>query len=63
MPKERSDCPRTSVVDEIAGGNHAQFGDYGEQPGDSPATMSAEQQWDRASSAAQELVDRIEARR
>lgn len=28
----------------IAGGNHAQFGDYGEQPGDTPATISAEEQ-------------------
>ena len=29
----------------IAGGNHAQFGDYGPQPGDNEATISAEQQW------------------
>ncbi|MCQ2425113.1 MAG: alpha/beta hydrolase [Lachnospiraceae bacterium] len=28
----------------IAGGNHAQFGDYGEQPGDTAATISAEDQ-------------------
>lgn len=28
----------------IEGGNHAQFGDYGPQPGDHPATISAENQ-------------------
>lgn len=30
----------------IDGGNHAQFGDYGPQPGDHPATMSAQEQQD-----------------
>jgi len=54
--------PPDVVLDWIEGGNHAQFGDYGEQPGDSPATISAEQQWDRASMAAEELLERIEAR-
>lgn len=34
----------------IVGGNHAQFGDYGEQPGDTPATISADEQ--RAQTAA-----------
>lgn len=29
----------------IQGGNHGQFGDYGPQPGDKPATISAESQW------------------
>ena len=29
----------------IQGGNHAQFADYGPQPGDNPATISAESQW------------------
>jgi hypothetical protein len=28
----------------IEGGNHAQFGDYGSQPGDNPATISAADQ-------------------
>lgn len=35
----------------IEGGNHAQFGDYGLQPGDGKANMSPQQQWDLASSA------------
>ena len=29
---------------EIEGGNHAQFGNYGPQKGDLPATISAEEQ-------------------
>ncbi len=29
----------------IQGGNHAQFADYGSQPGDNPATISPESQW------------------
>lgn len=32
----------------IEGGNHAQFGSYGPQPGDRPATISAEEQWREA---------------
>ena len=32
----------------IDGGNHAQFGNYGEQKGDPPATISTEDQQDIA---------------
>ncbi|GAB4397994.1 MAG: alpha/beta hydrolase [Anaerolineales bacterium] len=35
----------------IQGGNHAQFGDYGPQPGDKPATISYESQWQQATDA------------
>ena len=34
----------TENVVEIQGGNHAQFGNYGSQKGDPPATISAEEQ-------------------
>ena len=34
----------TENVVEIQGGNHAQFGNYGPQKGDAPATISAEEQ-------------------
>ena len=34
----------TENVVEIQGGNHAQFGNYGPQEGDLPATISAEEQ-------------------
>lgn len=40
----RSLMPKTYVEHEIAGGNHAQYGDYGVQDGDGTATISAEQQ-------------------
>lgn len=32
----------------IEGGNHAQFGSYGLQAGDNPASISAEEQWNQA---------------
>lgn len=40
----RSRLPRGTVFEWIQGGNHAQFGDYGEQPGDSPARLNAAEQ-------------------
>lgn len=36
--------PDGSDAVRIEGGNHAQWGDYGEQPGDSPATITPEEQ-------------------
>jgi len=36
--------PPTTRFVPIEGGNHAQFGDYGPQRGDNPATISAEEQ-------------------
>lgn len=44
---------------EIAGGNHAQFGDYGEQPGDSPATIAPQEQWRLVTLATDSLIDRM----
>ncbi len=35
----------------IEGGNHAQFGDYGEQKGDNPARISPDDQWGQIISA------------
>ena len=35
----------------IQGANHAQFADYGLQPGDNPATISAESQWQQTTDA------------
>jgi len=35
----------------IQGGNHAQFADYGPQPGDNPATISTESQWQQVTDA------------
>jgi hypothetical protein len=36
--------PETTLWAAIEGGNHAQFGWYGDQPGDNPATISREEQ-------------------
>jgi hypothetical protein len=35
----------------LQGGNHAQFADYGPQPGDNPATISTESQWQQVTDA------------
>lgn len=43
--------PRETRYIAIQGGNHAQFGDYGEQPGDNPATISADDQLYEAADA------------
>lgn len=40
----RSNLPANTTEIEIPGGNHAQFGLYGEQDGDGEATISAEEQ-------------------
>lgn len=40
----RENLPESTLWVAIDGGNHAQFGWYGEQPGDNPASISREQQ-------------------
>ncbi len=40
----------------IEGGNHGQFGDYGPQPGDHPATISPEAQWQQTADATVEFL-------
>lgn len=50
----------TENVVEIQGGNHAQFGNYGPQKGDLPATISAEEQQNQTVDAIQTF---LEARR
>lgn len=45
--------PSSAVFVPLEGGNHAQFGSYGPQPGDRPASMTAEdQQWETATQIA-----------
>ncbi len=44
---------------EIAGGNHAQFGSYGVQPGDGTAQISAEAQQEQAAQAVMDLLAEI----
>jgi hypothetical protein len=40
----------------IRGGNHAQFGDYGLQPGDHRATISAQEQWQQTTEATVQFI-------
>jgi dienelactone hydrolase len=42
------------------GGNHAQFGSYGFQPGDNAATISAEEQWSQITAATVEFLNGLE---
>ena len=48
----------TENVVEIQGGNHAQFGNYGTQKGDLPATISAEEQQAQAVAAISNFIAR-----
>lgn len=43
----------------IKGGNHAQFGDYGLQPGDGVAEISPMQQWDQVITATSTFLHKI----
>ena len=46
---------------EIGGGNHAQYGWYGEQPGDGPATISRPQQQEQIVAATAEFLEVLTA--
>lgn len=52
--------PDTAFV-EIAGGNHAQFGNYGAQSGDRPAKISATEQQAQVVAATLALLERLSA--
>jgi len=43
----------------IEGGNHAQFGSYGPQPGDRPATISYEEQWQQATDITVQFLESL----
>jgi dienelactone hydrolase len=40
----------------IAGGNHGQFGSYGPQAGDNPASIAPEEQWAQTAEATARLL-------
>ncbi len=54
--------PRDTIVWDIQGGNHAGFGDYGPQPGDSPATITNYEQIDVTVAQTIRLLERLGAR-
>jgi len=51
--------PADTAWTQIAGGNHAQFGWYGAQPGDNPASLSPAEQQAQIVSATLALLERI----
>jgi hypothetical protein len=52
--------PPGTIRQVIEGGNHAQFGNYGPQPGDGVATISAEDQQAQATNLTVRLVRAVE---
>jgi hypothetical protein len=57
LAKSKLQLPPQTTYVEIAGGNHAQFGWYGPQAGDNPATMSPEEQLVQTFNAAKALLE------
>ena len=51
--------PASTTFVEIIGGNHAQFGSYGDQSGDNAAEISVDEQIEQAANASLELLDKI----
>jgi hypothetical protein len=51
--------PKDTIRVEIQGGNHSQFGWYGNQPGDNPATISREEQQEQIVFATVQLLEKI----
>ncbi len=54
----RSNLPPSTAIVQIDGGNHSQFGSYGFQPGDWPASISRAQQQRRIADAIVETLSR-----
>jgi dienelactone hydrolase len=52
--------PPGTILEVIQGGNHAQFGNYGPQPGDGTATISSEEQQREAADLTVRLLRAVE---
>ena len=52
--------PNDATFVEIDGGNHAQFGDYGEQNGDFPATIDLQTQIEQTVQFTLELLENVD---
>jgi hypothetical protein len=55
----KSLLPADTTWIKIDGGSHAQFGDYGLQPGDGQAKIGPQQQWDQVTSATVKFLLKI----
>jgi hypothetical protein len=51
--------PAGTIFVVIEGGNHGQFGDYGPQPGDKPATISPQEQWRQTTEATVQFIQML----
>lgn len=60
LEASRALLPASSAFLLVDGGNHAQFGDYGSQSGDNPATISPESQWEQTTRLIVELLQSLE---
>jgi pimeloyl-ACP methyl ester carboxylesterase len=56
----RANLPANTRWVEIAGGNHAQFGWYGDQPGDGQAAISRPEQQEQVIAAMTEMLEMLE---
>lgn len=59
IEKARKLLPANTVYVPITGGNHGQFGAYGSQPGDNPAEISSEEQWQQTVTATVQMLQLI----
>lgn len=59
IEKSKLNLPKETTFIEIEGANHAQFGDYGEQSGDSKASISQREQIETTAKSTIELLESI----
>ncbi len=59
IDESRPNLPATTEFVAIEGGNHAQFGDYGPQEGDNPATISRAEQQAQIAAATVSMLEQL----
>ena len=62
IEESRALLPPDAVFVLVEGGNHAQFGSYGEQSGDNPASIPAEEQWAQVAEATAKFLETMKAK-
>lgn len=62
LERTKVNLPADATHIRIDGGNHSQFGSYGFQPGDWPATISREEQHDQTLAAVLDMLRRVASR-
>jgi hypothetical protein len=59
IDSSKKDLPPGTSYEVIKGGNHGQFGSYGDQPGDNQASIPPEEQWAQVAAATAALLNEI----